>query len=101
MVTQLAREFGAYVIGTGRAADRHKAHDFGVPYRQAARQRSSCLDDVGRWGAGEAEPMLQTGPACSAAALPDPRMHGQGCFSGSSVGAWALLPSHDQCGAPS
>ncbi|MEV4656549.1 NADP-dependent oxidoreductase [Micromonospora sp. NPDC049301] len=30
MVTQLAREFGAYVIGTGRAADRHKALDFGA-----------------------------------------------------------------------
>src|SRR5262249_57926946 len=28
MVTQLAREFGAYVIGTGRAADRQKALDF-------------------------------------------------------------------------
>src|SRR2546430_13729454 len=30
MVTQLAREFGAYVIGTGRATDRHKALDFGA-----------------------------------------------------------------------
>jgi NADPH:quinone reductase-like Zn-dependent oxidoreductase len=30
MVTQLAREFGAYVIGTGRAADRGKALDFGA-----------------------------------------------------------------------
>jgi NADPH:quinone reductase-like Zn-dependent oxidoreductase len=30
MVTQLAREFGAYVIGTGRAADRQKAQDFGA-----------------------------------------------------------------------
>src|SRR2546423_5594640 len=29
MVTQLAREAGAYVIGTGRAADRRKALDFG------------------------------------------------------------------------
>ncbi|MFG2099947.1 NADP-dependent oxidoreductase [Micromonospora echinaurantiaca] len=29
-VTQLAREFGAYVIGTGRAADRQKAVDFGA-----------------------------------------------------------------------
>src|SRR5215467_10463887 len=27
MVTQLARSAGAYVIGTGRAADRQKAHD--------------------------------------------------------------------------
>src|SRR5215468_4893943 len=30
IVTQLAREFGAYVIGTGRAADRAKAIDFGA-----------------------------------------------------------------------
>src|SRR5438067_2120168 len=29
-VTQLAREFGAYVIGTGRAADRQTALDFGA-----------------------------------------------------------------------
>lgn len=30
MVTQLAHEAGAYVIGTGRAADRQKALDFGA-----------------------------------------------------------------------
>ena len=30
MVTQLAREFGAYVIGTGRSADRQTALDFGA-----------------------------------------------------------------------
>ncbi|MGX5722939.1 NADP-dependent oxidoreductase [Shinella zoogloeoides] len=30
MVTQLAREAGAYVIGTGRATDRQKALDFGA-----------------------------------------------------------------------
>jgi NADPH:quinone reductase-like Zn-dependent oxidoreductase len=30
MVTQLAREAGAYVIGTGRAADRQKALDYGA-----------------------------------------------------------------------
>jgi len=30
MVTQLAREFGAYVIGSGRAADRQTALDFGA-----------------------------------------------------------------------
>jgi NADPH:quinone reductase-like Zn-dependent oxidoreductase len=30
MVTQLAREAGAYVIATGRAADRQKALDFGA-----------------------------------------------------------------------
>src|SRR5205085_4401254 len=31
MVTQLAAEAGAHVIGTGRAADREKALDFGAP----------------------------------------------------------------------
>src|SRR3546814_20396688 len=30
MVTQLARELGAYVIGSGRVADRQKALDFGA-----------------------------------------------------------------------
>src|SRR5882757_4834653 len=30
MVTQVAREFGAYVIGTGRAVDRQKTLDFGA-----------------------------------------------------------------------
>jgi NADPH:quinone reductase-like Zn-dependent oxidoreductase len=30
IAAQLAREFGAYVIGTGRAADRQKALDFGA-----------------------------------------------------------------------
>jgi NADPH:quinone reductase-like Zn-dependent oxidoreductase len=30
IVTQLAREFGAYVVGTGRAADREAALDFGA-----------------------------------------------------------------------
>jgi NADPH:quinone reductase-like Zn-dependent oxidoreductase len=30
MVTQLAREFGAYAIGTGHAANRQKALDFGA-----------------------------------------------------------------------
>jgi len=30
MVTQLAREFGAHVIGTGRAGDRQKALDYGA-----------------------------------------------------------------------
>ncbi|WP_199816262.1 hypothetical protein [Streptomyces sp. NRRL S-1448] len=29
-MTQLTREFGAYVIGTGGAADRHKALGFGA-----------------------------------------------------------------------
>jgi NADPH:quinone reductase-like Zn-dependent oxidoreductase len=45
MVTQLAREFGAYVIGTGRAADRQKALDFGA--QQFVDLDNEVLEDVG------------------------------------------------------
>jgi NADPH:quinone reductase-like Zn-dependent oxidoreductase len=45
MVTQLAREFGAYVIGTGRAADRHKALDFGA--MEFVDLDNDALEDVG------------------------------------------------------
>jgi NADPH:quinone reductase-like Zn-dependent oxidoreductase len=45
MVTQLAREFGAYVIGTGRAADRQKALDFGA--NEFVDLDNQALEDVG------------------------------------------------------
>lgn len=45
MVTQLAREAGAYVIGTGRAADRQKALDFGA--NEFIDLESDALEDVG------------------------------------------------------
>jgi len=45
MVTQLAREFGAYVIGAGRAADRQKAHDFGA--QEFVDLENDALEDVG------------------------------------------------------
>src|SRR5262249_47096472 len=45
MVTQLAREFGAYVIGTGRAADRQKALDFGA--QEFVDLDNDGLEDVG------------------------------------------------------
>jgi NADPH:quinone reductase-like Zn-dependent oxidoreductase len=45
MVTQLAREAGAYVIGTGRAADRDKALDFGA--HEFVDLTSDALEDVG------------------------------------------------------
>jgi NADPH:quinone reductase-like Zn-dependent oxidoreductase len=45
MVTQLAREAGAYVIGTGRAADRQKVLDFGA--REFVDLDNDTLDDVG------------------------------------------------------
>src|SRR5215475_12793083 len=45
MVTQLAREFGAYVIGTGRAADRQIALDFGA--HEFVDLDSDALDGVG------------------------------------------------------
>ena len=45
MVTQLAREFGAYVVGTGRAADRQKALDFGA--QEFVDLDNDALEDVG------------------------------------------------------
>jgi NADPH:quinone reductase-like Zn-dependent oxidoreductase len=45
MVTQLAREFGAHVIGTGRAADRQKALEFGA--QEFVDLGNDALDDVG------------------------------------------------------
>lgn len=45
IVTQLAREFGAYVIGTGRAADRPAALDFGA--NEFVDLDRDVLEDVG------------------------------------------------------
>jgi NADPH:quinone reductase-like Zn-dependent oxidoreductase len=45
MVAQLAREAGAYVIGTGRAADREKALDFGA--HEFVDLDNEILEDVG------------------------------------------------------
>ena len=45
MVTQLAREAGAHVIGTGRAADRQKALDFGS--HEFVDLDNDTLEDVG------------------------------------------------------
>nr|WP_259314602.1 NADP-dependent oxidoreductase [Capillimicrobium parvum] len=45
MVTQLAREAGAHVIGTGRAADRQTALDFGV--HEFIDLDNDALEDVG------------------------------------------------------
>jgi NADPH:quinone reductase-like Zn-dependent oxidoreductase len=45
MVTQLAREFGAYVIGTGRAADRQSALDLGA--NEFVDLDNEALEDVG------------------------------------------------------
>src|SRR5438034_2616707 len=45
MVTQLAREFGAYVIGTGRAADRQKALEFGR--QEFGHLGNDALEDAG------------------------------------------------------
>jgi NADPH:quinone reductase-like Zn-dependent oxidoreductase len=45
MVTQLAREAGAYVIGTGRAADRQKTLDFGA--MEFVDLENDALEDVG------------------------------------------------------
>ncbi|HEY3087133.1 MAG TPA: NADP-dependent oxidoreductase, partial [Jatrophihabitantaceae bacterium] len=45
MVTQLAREAGGYVIGTGRAADRQKTLDFGAA--EFVDLENDALEDVG------------------------------------------------------
>ena len=45
MVTQLASEAGAYVIGTGRAADRQRALDFGA--KEFVDLDNDSLEDVG------------------------------------------------------
>ena len=45
MVTQLAREFGAYVIGTGRAADRRAALEFGA--NEFVDLDNEAFEDVG------------------------------------------------------
>jgi NADPH:quinone reductase-like Zn-dependent oxidoreductase len=45
MVTQLAREFGAYVIGTGRSADRQTVLDFGA--QEFVDLENDALEDVG------------------------------------------------------
>jgi NADPH:quinone reductase-like Zn-dependent oxidoreductase len=46
MVTQLAREFGAYVIGSGRAADRQRALEFGA--NEFVDLDKEALEDVGQ-----------------------------------------------------
>jgi NADPH:quinone reductase-like Zn-dependent oxidoreductase len=46
MVAQLAREAGAYVIGTGRAADRQKALEFGA--QEFVDLENDALEDVGK-----------------------------------------------------
>jgi NADPH:quinone reductase-like Zn-dependent oxidoreductase len=46
MVAQLAREAGAYVIGTGREADRQTALDFGA--HEFVDLGNDALEDVGR-----------------------------------------------------
>jgi len=46
MVTQLAREAGAYVIGTGRGADRQTVLDFGA--KAFVDLENDALEDVGR-----------------------------------------------------
>ena len=44
MVTQLARQLGAYVIGSGRATDRQKALEFGA--QEFVDLENDILEDV-------------------------------------------------------
>jgi NADPH:quinone reductase-like Zn-dependent oxidoreductase len=46
MVTQLAREAGAYIVGTGRAVDRQTALEFGA--QEFVDLENDALEDVGR-----------------------------------------------------
>ncbi|HEY4152190.1 MAG TPA: NADP-dependent oxidoreductase [Pseudolysinimonas sp.] len=46
MVTQLAREAGAHIIGTGRTGDRQKALDFGA--HEFVDLENDALEDVGK-----------------------------------------------------
>ena len=46
LATQLAREAGAYVIGTGRAADRQTVLDFGA--KEFVDLDNAALEDVGK-----------------------------------------------------
>jgi NADPH:quinone reductase-like Zn-dependent oxidoreductase len=46
MVTQLAREFGSHVIGTGRAADRQAALEFGA--NEFVDLDNEALEDIGQ-----------------------------------------------------
>jgi NADPH:quinone reductase-like Zn-dependent oxidoreductase len=46
VVTQLAREFGAYVIGSGRAADRQTVLDFGA--KEFVELGKNALEDIGK-----------------------------------------------------
>ena len=46
MVTQLAREAGAYVLGTGRATDREKALDYGA--NEFVDLANDSLEDIGQ-----------------------------------------------------
>src|SRR5262249_54600599 len=48
MVSQLAREAGAYVIGTGRAADRQTVLDFGA--QEFVDLENDAIEDVGGVG---------------------------------------------------
>jgi hypothetical protein len=51
MVTQLAREAGAYVIGTGRGADRQAVLDFGAnEFVDLERRPSRAVARTARYG---------------------------------------------------
>jgi NADPH:quinone reductase-like Zn-dependent oxidoreductase len=73
MVTQLARETGAYVIGTGRAADRQKALDFGA--MELVDLHNDVLDLAGR--ARRSTPTPNLAAAFRGSLGPDHRRAGQ------------------------
>jgi threonine dehydrogenase-like Zn-dependent dehydrogenase len=48
LVTQLAREFGAYVVGTGRAADRQTVLDFAAQEFDRAKRVAAAAEQIAR-----------------------------------------------------
>jgi NADPH:quinone reductase-like Zn-dependent oxidoreductase len=62
MVTQLAREAGAYVIGTGRAADRQKALDFGAQEFVDLENEGSKTSAASTWCSTSSAEISRSGP---------------------------------------
>ena len=62
MVTQLAREAGAYVIGTGRVADRQKALDFRAQGSSTWRTTPWKMSAASTWSSTSSAEISRSGP---------------------------------------
>src|SRR5262249_24533955 len=88
MVTQLARLAGAYVLGTGRAADRQKALDFGA--QEFVDLENDALEDVG--GVDLVFDVIGGGIAERSAGL-NPRGGAPGSLPGPALGPGEAWPA--------